>query len=126
MSEITIPVEMTPSVVYLIVAFLLSWGLEKIPKVKDWWAATPYKWQLLLAIFVAVPEVAWLLHCYTAITILPTPTMLCGWDGAVVALLVGISAFAANQTAFSTSTRKLPNAMSRAEDALLAKYRPEH
>ena len=114
MSDISIPVEMTPAVVYLVVAFLISWGLEKFPKVKDWWAATQYKWQFLLGLFVAVPVVASLVMAATGVVALSWDPLL--WD----AIVAGITAFGAGTM---LNARALPSKAERdAFNVFLAMY----
>ena len=105
--------QMSVVMVYAIFAYLLAWALESIPKLKEWWTKTPFKMLVMLGVMLLIPIFAWAVRCYTVIDILPTPTELCGWNGAVTSLLTGIFAFAANQTGWSTGAGKLPNAMAR-------------
>ena len=99
--------------VFMIFSFLLSFALETISGLKEWWAKTSFKLLVMLVTLMLISFLAWAIRCYTVINILPTPTELCGWNGAVTSLLVGIFAFAANQTGWSIGAGKLPNATAR-------------
>jgi len=99
--------------VYMIFSFVLSYALEVISGLKEWWTKTPFKLLVMLGVLMAIPVAAWAIRCYTVIDILPTPTELCGWNGAINSLLVGIFAFAANQTGWSTGAENQPNALGR-------------
>lgn len=99
--------------VFLIFAYVVSWALEIIPGLKEWWTKTPFKMLVMFVGCLLIPIFAWALRCYTVINMLPTPTELCGWNGAVLSFMTGIFAFAANQTGWSTGAGKLPNARAR-------------
>lgn len=111
--SIEIPVELGPSLLFIAFAFLLSFILETAPKLKDWWSQTPYKLLVLLVGLIGIALAFWSIHCFTAITVWPTPTQECGWNGFAITMAVALFAFTANQTAFATKTRTYQNAVER-------------
>ena len=96
--------------IWSIVNALVSVLLEVVPNLKDKWSELKFKPLILLGFAVVVPVALWALSCYGGIAFVEVE---CSWQGAFQMFVAGFVAFLVNQTAFSTSTRKLPNVVAR-------------
>jgi len=104
---------MTTEVITFICAIvnaLVSVMLEVVPNLKDKWSGLKYKPLILLGFALVVPVALWALSCYGGLAFID---VVCSWQGAFQMFVAGFVAFLVNQTAFSTSTRKLPNVQAR-------------
>ena len=102
---------MTANLIASIVGFIISIGLEVVPKIKDKWSDWEYKPLTLLLLFVGTPLVAWLLQCLAELDF--GIAMDCTAEGLLTVLGVGFIGFATNQATYTIATRKFPNAIAR-------------
>ena len=100
--------------IWSVVNALVSVMLEVVPGLKDKWSGLKYKPLILLGFALVVPVALWALSCYGGLAFID---VVCSWQGAFQMFVAGFVAFLVNQTAFSTSVRKLPNVQARAVKA---------
>ena len=96
--------------IWSVVNALVSVMLEVVPGLKDKWSGLKYKPLVLLGFALVVPVALWALSCYGGLAFID---VVCSWQGAFQMFVAGFVAFLVNQTAFSTSVRKLPNVQAR-------------
>ena len=96
--------------IWSVVNALVSVMLEVVPGLKDKWSGLKYKPLILLGFALVVPVALWALSCYSGMAFVD---VVCSWQGAFQMFVAGFVAFLVNQTAFSTSVRKLPNVQAR-------------
>ena len=100
--------------IWSVVNALVSVMLEVVPGLKDKWSGLKYKPLVLLGFALVIPVALWALSCYAGLAFID---VVCSWQGAFQMFVAGFVAFLVNQTAFSTSVRKLPNVQARAVKA---------
>jgi len=97
---------MTQATIAGVIGFIVSVLAEVVPGFNTWWDKFVYKRLALLLASVGVPLVLWALACFTTVSVPFTPDD-CGVDGAVQAVLLGLVAFAGEQTGFNVLVRKM-------------------
>ena len=101
---------MTSALIMVVVGILLSWGAKVFPSetVQKWMAKLGY-WQSAAMLGVClVVGVGWqALACYAGLTIIPPTELVCGVEGFVRAILLGLAGWASNQTSYSAFVRRL-------------------
>jgi hypothetical protein len=103
---------MTANLIATIVGILISVGLEVIPGIKEKWSKWKWKPLTLLSMFLLVPAALWVLACPLNVSV---PWAVdCSISGLGAAVVLGLTAFGANQGVFSLVLRKrLPNVVKR-------------
>lgn len=102
---------MTEELIAVIVGVIVSWALETIPKLKDFWSDWEYKTISLWALFEIVPLAGWALTCFAGFSFYANP--LCTVQGGVNAFILGFAAFMGSQTNYAVAARHTENAQAR-------------
>lgn len=104
---------MSRELIALLVGIAVSWALEVVPYLKDYWSEWEYKPLTLWGLFEIIPVGAWALTCFAGFDWFQAP--VCTLQGGVDAFLLGMWAFMSSQTNFTLAARKTENAVSRRE-----------